>query len=323
MSATMNLALTLSAVGAVAGAAGAVAFFVLRNRRAARRQKRREQLKTLGKREKLDLLGGSIPTDIVDLATRFRGGERAIDLDDVMIGSDREGRHWLARRRVEGETHQVYGFEIRGELNVRGLHIEPVCRRQPLPRWKKWIGRKPQPGRLEIDMRWHSDATRMGDELTRHAVDRWLREVTACCTPKGRAPIGIEVHADHAWVHSLVPLEGVSLYEFVRRAQQMRRLVLDEVMRRPATLTAPAVRKTPTEQKADQASRADTGPVFAVPKAEGADVESDAETVQLSAVDLLREAPDPRRRSSRRAAVNDDDFEIPEPEESVTLIRAR
>lgn len=323
MSASMNLALGLATAGAVLGAATAIGVFVVRNRRAARRAKRREQLKVLGKREKLDLLGETIPSDIVDLATRFRGGAQDIDLDDVMIGSDREGRHWLARRKVHGETHQVYGFEIRGELNVRGLHIEPVVKHARQPAWKRLLRQKPAGGQLETRMTWQSDPRRMGDELTRRSVDRWVKEVTATCQPNGKTPVGLEVHADHAWVHSLVPLEGVALGEFVRRAQEMRRHVLDEVMRRPATLAAPAVKVSADETRKAKAGVEDTGPVFAVPSAEGADTRGEAETVQLSAVDLLREAPDPRRRSGGRKVANaEHEFEIPEPEERVTLIRA-
>jgi len=317
----MNLALILSVVGAVSGAAIAIAVVVSRSRRTKRRAKRRDQLKALGKREKLDLLGDTIPTDLADLAAHFRGDEHDIELDDVMIGSDRDGRHWLARRKVDGERHQVFGFEIRGELNVRGLHIEPIVRRTPLPRWKSWIGKKPDEGRLEIAMRWQSDARRMGDEHTRRSVDRWVKEIASTCGPNGKTPIGIEVHADHAWVHSLVPLDGVSMNEFVRRAQEMRRHVLDEVMRRPAKISAPAVAQTASERTAVKDATKDTGPVFAVPKAEGADADASAETVQLSAVDLLREAP--QRSRKRRVANADDAFEIPEPEERVTLIRAR
>lgn len=324
MSASMNLALILGGAGALAGAAMAIFVVVMRGRRQKRRFKRREQLKAMGKRERLDLLGETIPTDIIDLAQRFRGGSRPIDLDDVMIGSDREGRHWLARRKVDGEVHQVYGFEIRGELNVRGLHIEPVVRRAPQPRWKQWLGRKPEEGRLEVRMQWQSDARRMSDELTRRAIDRWLADVASSCQASGKTPIGLEVHAGHAWVHSLVPLEGVALTEFVRRAQDVRRRVLDEVMRRPATLATSAAKVAPEDKAKADATVADTGPVFAVPKTAGAEESADDATVQLSAVDLLREAPDPRRRSGRRRAVNGEhEFEIPEPEERVTLIRAR
>jgi len=318
----MTQSLLLAGIGALGGVALAATAGFVRARRRQRRRKRREQLKSLGKREHLDLIGGNLPSDLVDLAARFRGEVHGIDLDDVMIGSDREGRHWLARRKVDGAHHQVFGFEIRGELNVRGLHVEPVPQTIPVSRWQRLLRRRPTTGRLNLRVQWTCEARRVADELTRRSVDRWLKEVAASCGPDGKTPVGLEIHADHAWVHSLVPLEGVALIEFMRRAREMRRLVLDEVMRRPATLATPARRSTAEQADHDRAAKEDTRPVFTVPAAEGAEAGPGAETVQLSAVDLLRESPDPRGRSGRRRAVNDD-FEIPEPEERVTLIRPR
>lgn len=319
----MTHPLLLAGFGALGGVAVAAAVVFVRARRRQRRRKRREQLKALGKRECLDLVGGSLPADLLDLASRFRGEVHGIDLDDVMIGSDREGRHWLARRKVDGAHHQVFGFEIRGELNIRGLHVEPVPQMAPASRWQRLLRRRPTTGRLNLRVLWNCEARRVADDLTRRSVDRWMKEVAASCGPDGRTPVGLEVHADHAWVHSLVPLEGVALGEFVRRAREMRRMVLDEVRRRPATLATPAGRSTPEQATRERAAKEDTRPVFTVPASQGAEAEPGAETVQLSAVDLLRESPDPRGRSGRRRAVNDDDFEIPEPEERVTLIRPR
>lgn len=323
MSSSIQLALILAASGAALGAAVSLGIFLLRSRRAKRRTKRREQLKVLGKREGMDLLGANVPSDVLDHAAYFRGASRAIELDDVLIGGDREGRAWLARRKVCGETHTVYGFDIRGDLNVRGLHLEPVAKRLHQPIWKNWLRIPAERGRVEIVMRWQSDPRRMVDELTRRSVDRWLHAVATACASGSKVSIGLEVHKDHAWIHATTPLEGVALNEFLRRAQEMRRQVLGEVTRRPATLGTPATRVTPEDAAREEAAREETRPVFAVPAAEGADTDREAETIQLSASDLLRESPDPRRGSAKRRAVNGDDFEIPEPEERVTLIRAR
>ena len=320
---SMTQSLILAALGALGGIATAVAFVVARSRAAKRRTKRRDQLKALGRRANLDLLGPNIPSDLLDVASRYRGDQRGIELEDVMLGSDREGRVWLARRKAAGEHHQVFGFEIRGELNVRGLHIEPVARFEPMPWYLRPFRSRTPIGRLQLRTVWECDARRVVDDLTRRAVDRWMLEVARSCEPDGKTPIGIEIHGDHAWVHSLVPLDGVALHEFLRRAQEVRRMVLDEVRRRPATLSTPAERRTDQEKVEEKAAKEDTRPVFAVPATEGAVLDSDAKTVQLSALDLLREVPDPRRSTKRKAVNADDEFEIPEPEERVTLIRAR
>lgn len=318
-----NQALVLAGLGVAVGTAGVFFATWWRGRARTRRAKRRDQLKSLGRRMGFDLLGPHVPNDLVEAAARFRGDVHGVSLDDVMVGSDREGRYWLARRRLDGEDHHVLGFEIRGELNVRGLHLEPRAPGPKLPRWRRWFARVEHgSSRLRLHMRWEADAARFEDELARQAVNRWLVHVAASCSASGKTPVGLEVHGDRAWVHSLVPLEGVALGEFLRRGLEVRRQVLDEVLRRPATLKAPAARMTAQERVEQKAGREDTAPIFAVGRTEQVEPEEANNTVLLSAADLLREIPDPR--SKRRRRVNgDDDFEIPEPEEVVTLIRAR
>lgn len=316
--------LALAGMGIAVGLGGAVVASRLRARQRRNRAMRREQLKSLGRRYGLDLLGPHVPSELVEAAARFRGDVHGVDLDEVMLGSDREGRFWLARRRLDGEDHHVLGFEIRGELNVRGLHLEPRSASRPLPRWRRLLARTVEPSsRLRLHMRWEADAARFEDECARQAVDRWVVQVAASCGPSGKTPVGLEVHGDRGWVHSLVALEGVALGEFLRRGLEVRRQVLDEVRRRPATLSAPAVRVTAPEQAQQRGAREDTKPMFPVGTAEQADRELPDNTVLLSAADLLREAPDPRSKRVRKRVNGEDDFEIPEPEEVVTLIRAR
>lgn len=316
--------LVLAGLGIAMGSVGAIVASAVRSRRSKRRATRRDQLKSLGRRFGLDLLGPSVPSDLVESAARFRGDVHGVSLDDVMVGSDREGRFWLARRRVDGEVHHVLGFEIRGELNVRGLHLEPRSPGKRAPRWKRLITRRAETSsRLRVHMRWEADASRFEDELARQAVDHWLVQVATSCGPSGKTPVGLEVHGDRGWVHSLVALEGVALGEFLRRGLEVRRQVLDEVLRRPATLKAPAVRVTAPEQAQRKGAREETKPMFPVGRSDQADQELPNNTVLLSAADLLRETPDPRAKRVRRRANGDDDFEIPEPEEVVTLIRAR
>ena len=316
--------LALAGLGIAVGIVGAVVASRLRAGRRKHRTMRREQLKSLGRRYGLDLLGPHVPSDLIEAAARFRGDVHGVNLDDVMVGSDREGRFWLARRRVDGEDHHVLGFEIRGELNVRGLHLEPRSPGKRAPRWRRWISRRAEPSsRLRVHMRWEADAARFEDELARQAVDHWLVQVATSCGPSGKTPVGLEVHGDRGWVHSLVALEGVALGEFARRGLEVRRQVLDEVRRRPATLKAPAVRITAPEQAQQRGARENTQPMFPVGVSDQADQEVGNNTVLLSAADLLRETPDPRSKRVRRRVNGADDFEIPEPEEVVTLIRAR
>lgn len=320
-----NQALILAGLGIAMGTAGVIFFNWWQARARARCAKRRDQLRNLGRRFGFDLLGPHVPADLVEAAARFRGDVHGVRLEEVMVGSDREGRYWLARRRVEGEEHQVMGFEIRGELNVRGLHIEPRSTARPLPRWRRWVTRREAVNsRLRVHLRWEAEATRFEDEIARQAVDRWIAQIAASCSASGKTPVGLEVHGDRAWVHSLVPLEGVALVEFVRRGLETRRQVLDEVLRRPATLRTPAARISAEERVQARAGREDTKPLFAVELSEQVDSDTANNTVLLSAADLLREVPDPRsKRVRRRVSGDDDDFEIPEPEEVVTLIRTR
>ena len=316
--------LALAGLGVAIGVVLVIAANVIRTRRRKTRIRRREQLKSLARRFGMELLGEHLPADLLEAAARFRGEAQGVDLDEVMVASDREGRYWLARRKVDGEEHQVFGFEIRGELNVRGLHLEPHARREKRPAWRRWWPTREEiGGRLRLSVRWDAEARRFEDALARQAVDRWIAQVAESCQASGKVPVGLEVHGERAWVHSLVTLEGVALGEFVRRALEVRKQVLDEVRRRPATLKTPAVKVSADDQKRERESREDTRPLFAVERADGADTNQEEKTVLLSAADLLREMPDPRSRRVRKRAMGDDDFEIPEPEEKVTLIRAR
>ena len=101
----------------------------------------------------------------------------------------------------------------------------------------------------------------------------------------------------------------------MEHALDLRGAVLQEVQRRPATISAPVNTVT---AESDLRARAGTQPLFAVEVAESADQAEQSNTVVLSAEDLLRGAPTTQKSRPKRKK-----FEIPEPEEDVEVIWAR
>ena len=112
---------------------------------------------------------------------------------------------------------------------------------------------------------------------------------------------------------SIRPLEGARINDFLQHALDLRGAVIQEVQRRPATISTPVNTVT---GEADLRQRAETAPMFAVDIAEGAEIDDDGQTVLLSAEDLLRETPVPKPKKKRRIG----GVEIPEHDEEVEVI---
>ena len=312
--------LAIVGVGTFAGAAAVIAFNVMRSRRAQRIQLRRDQLMALARREGLEFVGDRPRSEDLDAANWFRGAAREVNAEGFLQGQDRNGRYWFARRKVAGQTHDVLGFQIRGDLSAGTVYFEPTISGASGggTSWAQRLFSRSAPESASV-VHWtvHRQATaeQMLDENARNSIDRWGTRLVTRGKTEGRSPLGLEVSDGRGWVFSTRPLEGARAKDFLEHALDLRGAVLQEVQRRPATISAPV--KTVTAAS-DQRARAGTQPLFAVEVAEGADLGEESKTVVLSAEDLLREAPTSRKSKPRRKK-----FEIPEPEEDVEVIWAR
>jgi len=313
----MNLnPLLVVGVGTAIGATGVIIFNVIRSRREANRILRREQQLAVARRENLEFVGDRARAEDLEALRWFRGCEHDVWTDGFLQGQDRSGRYWLARRRVLGMLQEVVGFQIRGDLNVGRVYIEPaVC--AAAGEGGSWLKRlvsrtTPVPPTVEHwTVHRRVSPRQIVDEGARGAVDRWVDLLVARTKNEGRVPVGLEIRDGLGWVYSTRPLEGARFKDFLDHALDLRGAVLQEVQRRPATISTPVNTIT---GEADRRSRESTAPMFAVEVAEGADLGDESKTIVLSAADLLREAPAPApKRRTRR-------FEIPEPEEEVEVI---
>jgi hypothetical protein len=307
--------LLIVGAGTFCGAAGVIAFNVVRARRAARIRARRDQLMGLARRADLEYVGDRARSEDIEAAHWFRGEERQGTVDGFLQGQDRHGRYWVARRKVMGEVQEVLGFQIRGDLNVGRAYIEPSVAgaQEGGTSWARRIFSRSTPGRFSIS-RWvvHREVTpkQIEDQSAADSIDRWMKELVSRSKNDGRVPMGLEVRSGQAWVFSAGSLEGARMAEFLRCALEMRSAVVREVQKRPATITT---RVNTVSGEVDTRNRAETAPLFAVEVSESADLSAESKTVVLSAEDLLREAPAPRRRKKKK-------FEIPEVDVDVEVI---
>lgn len=303
--------------GTFLGAAAVIAVNVIRSRREANRVARREQLLAFAKRAGLEYVGDRPRPEDLEAATWYRGADRDSKVDSFLQGQDRNGRYWLARRRVKGLVQEVVGFQIRGDLNVGQAYIEPTVSAVAASNtsWAKRLFSKSDPVPATVE-RWtvkrQATPQQIADEGARHAIDRWVARLVDREKNEGRMPVGIEVRNGLGWVFSTRPLEGARMRDFLDCALDLRGAVLQEVQRRPATISAPV---NTVSGEVDRRSRESTAPMFAVEVAEGADLGDESKTVLLSAEDLLREPPS--QPTSKRKIRK---FHIPEPEEEVEVI---
>jgi len=309
--------LAIVGVGTFAGAAAVIAFNVVRSRRAERIQHRRDQLMVLARREGLEYVGDRPRPEDLEAANWFRGAVAEASTDGFLQGQDRNGRYWLARRTIAGQTHDVLGFQIRGDLSVGSVYFEPRTSGASSggTSWaKRLFSRSDPPSSTVVHWKVHRQATteQILDENARNSIDRWGAKVVTRGRSEGRLPLGLEVSDGRGWVFSTRPLEVARVRDFLEHALDLRGAVLQEIQRRPATISIPVNTVTGA---ADQRARAATQPLFAVDVAEGADLGVESRTVVLSAEDLVRDVPTPKPKPKK--------FEIPEPEEAVEVIWAR
>ena len=304
-------------LGTLLGATGVIVFNVIRSRRESNRTARREQLLALARRSGLEYVGDRPRLEDSEAAAWFRAAERDVTSEGFLQGQDRTGRFWIARRRVMGLTQEVLGFQVRGDLNVGQAYIEPVVSVAPGGgfSWLKNLLPRSTPVQAKVE-HWavhrQAVAQQIADEGARSAVDRWVTRLVARGKTEGRMPVGLEVRDGLGWVFSTRPLEGARMKDFLDCALDLRGAVLQEVQRRPATISVPVNTVT---GKAERIARESTAPMFAVEAAEDADLGEESKTVVLSAEDLLREAP--AQPTSKRRSKK---FYIPEPEEDVEVI---
>ena len=91
-------------------------------------------------------------------------------------------------------------------------------------------------------------------------IDRWVGRLVARGKSEGRMPVGLEVRDGLGWVFSIRPLEGARMQDFLDCALDLRGAVLQEVQRRPATISVPVNTVT---GEADRRARESTAPMFA------------------------------------------------------------
>lgn len=309
--------LMIVGAGTLAGASGVIVFNVIRSRRAARQQARRDQLMVLARRTGLDYVGERVRSEDMEAVSWYRGESHEVSADGFLQGQDQRGRYWLARRRIADQTQDVFGFQIRGDLNLGGLWLEPVLRDPRPASWLKRILGGAATAAVASVSRWtlHREGTaeQLVDGQAAASIERWARRLVARGKVEGRVPVGLEVGEGLGWVFSPLPLDGPRTRDFLELALDLRAAVLQEIRLRPATISTPV---ETVSDVSDRRERVNTQPLFAVEPAEGADLGEESKTVVLSAQDLLRDMPAPVKRKSRK-------FEIPEPEEEVQVIWTR
>lgn len=309
--------LAIVGVGTFAGAAAVIVFNVMRSRRERRIQLRREQLMALARREGLEYVGDRARSEDLEAANWFRGAPADASAEGFLQGQDRNGRYWIARRKVAGQIQDVLGFQIRGNLSVGTVYFEPTIPGAASggTSWaRRLFSRSVSEPATVVHWTVHRQATaeQILDEGARNSIDRWGTTLVTRGKNEGRSPLGLEVSDGRGWVFSTGPRDGAHLREFLEQALDLRRAVLQEVQRRPATISTPVNTVTGASE---QHGRAATQPLFAVDVAEGADLGGESRTVVLSAEDLVRDAPVPKPKRKK--------FQIPEPEEDVEVIWAR
>lgn len=310
--------LVIVGAGTLVGASSAIAINVIRARRATRLRLRREQLVAFARRSGLDFVGDRPRPEDQESAAWYRGAEGTATADSFLQGQDRNGRYWMARRCIGGEHQEVFGFQIRGDLKVGDVYIEPVMATgSGGTSWARRLLRSASTPPSTVIQHWtvhrRAGGTELVDEGSRHSIENWTHRLVDRSRSDGRIPLGLEVHDGRGWVFSTRPLEGARVKEFLDLALDLRGAVLQEVQKRPATISTPVNTVTGQSERRDRAS---TQPLFAVNAAEGADLGEDSQTVLLSAEDLLRDAPAPKKEKIRK-------FKIPEPEEEVEVIWSR
>ena len=309
--------LAIVGVGTLTGAAAVIVFNVVRSRRARRLQLRRDQLMALARREGLEYVGDRPRSEDLDAAHWFRGAETDASADGFLQGQDRNGRYWIARRKIAGQTQDVLGFHIRGNLSVGTVYFEPKISGAASggTSWAQRLFSRSAPESTTV-LHWtvHRQATaeQILDETARNSIDRWGTRLVTRGKNEGRLPLGLEVSGDRGWVFSTRPLEGARVKDFLEHALDLRAAVLQEVHCRPATISTPVNTVT---GESERHARGATQPLFAVDVAEGADLGEESKTVVISAEDLVRDAPVPKPKRKK--------FKIPEPEEDVEVIWAR
>ena len=184
--------LVIVGVGTFAGAAAVIVINVIRSRRAQRIQHRRDQLMALARREGLEYVGDRPRPEDLEAANWFRGVTVEANTDGFMQGQDRSGRYWLARRKIAGQTHDVLGFQIRGDLSVGTVCFEPVLSGATSggTSWaQRFFSRPASPSTTVVRWKVHRQATgeQILDENARNSIDRWGAKVV---TPREeRGPI--------------------------------------------------------------------------------------------------------------------------------------
>ena len=311
-------------IGVLCGAAFVVGRNLVQRRRQRRRRLRRDQLRNLGKRQGLELLGRHLPEEVLENAALFRGRRHKVQVDDVLRGQDESGRYRLGRRHLAGIEHHYLEFETRFDGGLDGLHLEPLVQSTVLvPRWRRLLRRYEEIGeRARFRLEWVTRPSLLRDEDAMQTLQRFARTVAKKSEGADALPLGLEVGEGCVVVHATRILEGPALSEFLRRALGLRTQVMGEIQRRHSHRVATAT-MTAQQLETKKEGEVDTRPLFPV---RGTEKLADAgpETVSLSAEDLLRELPDPRPQTRRpRKGGKSKGFEIPEPEEEVVLIRAR
>jgi hypothetical protein len=304
-------------VGTLVGASAVIAFNVIRSRRATKQQSRRDQLMALARRTGLDYVGERPRAEDAEAAAWYRCGTRDVTVDGFLQGQDQHGRYWMARREVDGQTQEVFGFQIRGDLNTGDLYFEPAiagARRGGTSWARRLVTGKPASPSCSV-ARWtiHRQATaeQLLDDQARNSINQWARRLVARGKVEGRVPVGLEISDGRGWIYTPLPLDGPRTRDFLELALDLRSAVTHEIRCRPATIST---RVNTVSAESDRRGRQNTQPLFAVDAAEGADLGDESKTVVLSAQELLRDVPAPSRTKKIRK------FEIPEPEEEVEVL---
>ena len=222
----MNIAEHLPAVGLGALAMGLIVIVrgIVNVHRRSNQDQSQKDFRGLVHSRKLTLEEGKLHPRLKELAIGLGGRGRRGGLEEVLRGSDIDGRWFFTRRKLDGERQQALIFETK-LLDVSGLHISPV--RPQVKGFARFMAklthRPPMPLHLRMD--WEAPAERIDERSARmgSTLYQLMAQARHVVEPMG---VHLYVNDQRVAIHTRRPLEGDALRVFVDVTLALRERIL-------------------------------------------------------------------------------------------------
>jgi hypothetical protein len=168
------------------------------------------QLSRLAVRHSMSLTKGSSPAKYAQLAGRYQGADRKASLSGLMLGATDDGLFCAARKMGRARQQFLY-FELDGSARLDGFYVSP--------------GRSNKGGVERLTLHWTATRAQWGDQSALSMAARVMYSVSSLVTNDDRPRFGVELQGRKVWVHSLRPLRGTELDNFVDDAMKLRQFL--------------------------------------------------------------------------------------------------